>query len=191
MSFGIVIVENRKELIQGIIDSHLPFLPNDTPIYIHSVPESSTIYGYNRILTNYEFWESLPFEKILICQHDSGLLRIGIEKFLNFDYVGSPFAFQYHGGNGGLSIRSKSIMKFICQSTPVYCGEQMHGNEDVFFSNIMHDKKMGVLAPKNICDEFSVESIFKLGTLGYHAIQKYHAPEKCEEILNQYKYEET
>lgn len=146
----------------------------------------NSIDDYNRLLTCAYFWdELLIFDRVLIFQHDSALLRNGIEEFYEYDYVGAPFWFQPNiGGNGGLSLRNPKIMKQICEQYPYVEGAM--GNEDVYFSNIMHDKKIGNLAPREVCEKFSVESLFKLGTLGFHAIDKYLTPEQCSGIKTQY-----
>lgn len=141
--------------------------------------------GYNNLLTSAEFWEAIPYEKVLMFQHDSRLLRKGIEEFLEWDYVGSPWKFQRHGGNGGLSLRSKKAMLDIIKTIP-YHGMQAQGNEDVFFCNVLLKHEKYKLAPRKVCELFSCESIMKLGTLGIHAVDKHLSKEECEEILNQY-----
>lgn len=186
---ALVIVENREELIQGIINAHLPFLPKGTPVHIHNVPESSTERGYNRILVSPDFWHSLPYEKVLIAQHDSALLREGIEEFMEYDYVGSPWKWNgNHPGNGGLSLRTVNVMLDLC-NTYAYRGEQESGNEDVFLSSLMykHRNPKWNLAPMNVAKKFAVEAVFQLGTFGYHAIDKYLSAEECTLIYNQYK----
>lgn len=181
MKYGAVIIESRDLNITDIINRHKPFLPTDWEVlHIKDVPIKTTM-DYNLLLTSIEFWESLPFDKVLIFQHDSALLRTGIEKFMEWDYVGAPWKFQMHGGNGGLSIRSvKAMIETLKQNS--YSIFQ-HGNEDVFFSN----KLVGKLAPRCVCSKFACETIFELGTVGYHAIEKYMTPIQVKDIKNQYK----
>ena len=186
MKLCLVIVENRVELHQTVIDNHFPYLPDGTEIKVYEEPESSTIQGYNRIMVSPDFWHSLlHYDRVLIAQHDSALLRTGIGEFYQYDYIGSPWKFQGHGGNGGLSLRNPKVMLDICNTYP-YRGEQESGNEDIWFCNIMKSKNVGHLAPPDACRKFAVESIFSLGTVGYHAIDKYLAPEECEQIRKQY-----
>lgn len=143
-------------------------------------------FEYNLTLTNPKFWELLyHYDRVLIFQHDSMLLRDGIEEFLKWDYVGAPWKFQRHGGNGGLSIRNPKAMHELCT---LYEWKQAYGNEDVFFCNLMYaDYNTYKLAPREICEKFSVESIFKLGTLGYHAIDAWLTPEQFKEVRAQHQ----
>jgi hypothetical protein len=62
---------------------------------------------------------------------------------------------------------------------------QIHINEDIFFSSIMANLFNMPTSAK--AAEFSVETMYKLGSLGCHAIDKWLTPEQCEMILNQYK----
>jgi hypothetical protein len=137
---------------------------------------------YNKLLKSIKFCDSLPYDKVLIFQTDSRLLREGIEEFLEWDYVGSPWKFQEHGGNGGLSLRSVEIMKHIVNNYKF-----SPRNEDALICNIMKDKNIGKLAPRDICSKFGVETIFQLGTLGCHAIDKWLTNDECKQVLNQYK----
>ena len=203
---GCCIVETRpiENLSYIIIDRHLKYIPKnwELTIYCSSLNYESlkksdfgintniivldnpklTIDGYNSMLKSKDFWKSLPYEKVLIFQNDSRLLKEGIEEFLEWDYVGSPFQFQHHGGNGGLSLRNVKVMEEICKVakfTPY--------NEDVDFCNFMFENNVGVLAPRNVCFKFSCETIPVLGTLGVHAIEKWLFKPQCKIILNQYK----
>jgi hypothetical protein len=139
---------------------------------------------YNVLLTTKAFWEIFKADRVLIFQHDSRLLRTGIEQFYEFDYVGAPWKFQSTGGNGGLSLRNPKTMSKIL--TFYSWNYNHHGNEDVFFSNHIN-LVGGNLGNHYICSEFSCETIFKLGTLGCHAIEKYLNHSEVEQILNQYK----
>jgi hypothetical protein len=195
-----VIVETRElDGLTRIISEHLYHLPEYTHLYIFTNKNNlnlidyyqgnATIYDvdvktleqYNQLLTSPEFWLSIDEENILIFQHDSMLLRGGIEEFYDYDYVGANWYFQKWGGNGGLSFRHKSAMiKCIAsgRNMPLI-------NEDVYFSNKL--KSLGLkLAPPEVNERFSVETLFKLGSMGYHAIDKYLTKEQVEQINNQY-----
>jgi hypothetical protein len=144
------------------------------------------LYEYNQLLTSFEFWKQLNFHQVLIAQHDSGVLRSGIGEFLKWDYVGAPWMFQDWGGNGGFSLRKVSVMKEISYYAK---WNQSLGNEDLFFSNIMYYSHNYKLAPREVCEMFSVESEFKLGTFGYHFGEdsnRYLTAKQKETILNQY-----
>jgi hypothetical protein len=209
-----VIVETRPlPNLQKVIENHLKFLPDYTTLYVfgsdkvdlllsqapfkyefHNIGDKLSIWGYNLLLTSKQFWESIQEENILIFQHDSEILRHGIEDFYAYDYVGAPWKFQQHGGNGGLSFRKRSAMiKVIDKSTY----HEKQGNEDVFFCNSMVGSASGGRemhywpfnpAHREINKKFSCESIFQLGTFGCHAIDKYLTPQECDKIRRQYEY---
>lgn len=174
---AVVLVENRFEY-EPILNRHQSFLPDHNWYIFHEV---YSISDYNKLLTSKDFWNKIKEENILIIQHDSMLLKRGIENFYDFDYVGAPWKFQQHGGNGGLSFRKKSAMLECIDKVP-YNGTD---NEDIYFSNAL--KLLGKnLASREVCEKFSCETIFKLGTLGYHAIEKHLTLEQCKQIKNQY-----
>ena len=178
---AVVIIENRQENIQKIIDNHFAFLPKKFTIYKNETINS--IKEYNQLLTSTNFWVNfLEFDRVLIIQHDSALLRKGLEDFYKWDYIGAPWMFQDYGGNGGLSLRNPKLMYKICLEKKY--SSIIYGNEDLYFSHyVMH---YGNLAPREECEKFSCESIFKLGTLGYHAIDKYLTEDECKQIKTQY-----
>lgn len=177
------IVETRPiPNIEEIIMQHDKFLSSwfEETRWIKNEPINS-IADYNRLLTSKRFWRVMP-DKVLIFQTDSFMLKDGIEDFLQYDYVGAPWKFQFSGGNGGLSLRDSKAMLKVINNTP-YDGRM---NEDVYFCNAMHELGMN-LAPRNVCKKFSVESIYELGTIGGHCIEKYLTPSECNAIMTQYK----
>lgn len=186
-----VIVENRlndKDLA-AVVKRHKDFLSNDWCI----IPLKANIQSpadYNTFITSVRFWEPLTeFNRVLIFQHDSGLLRTGIEEFMEYDYVGAPWKKEAPwarkdraGGNDGLSLRCpKKSLDLIRESGY----HPRHGNEDVWFTHNL-EKVGGVVAPYEVCKRFSVETEYQLGTLGYHAIDKHLSPKECEQIFSQY-----
>lgn len=196
---GAVIVETRS--LPDLVDTikgHMRFLPgwgltifcyeNETILKIN-FPEARIINigchinekHYNFLLTNKLFWQTLEYDKVLIFQHDSMILREGIEEFLAWDFTGAPWKFPPYVGNGGLSLRSKRAMIDTIESIPY--SPYLHGNEDVYFCNHLKGK----LAPLEVAEKFSCESIYKLGTFGVHAIEKHLTADQVLKIKNQYK----
>jgi len=188
MKCGAVIVENRKLNIPEIVERHKRFLPSDWQIIHLKYDFIKTQDDYTNLFTSIEFWQSLPFDKILIFQHDSGLLRTGIEEFLQYDYVGAPFhtpnahGANGKGGNGGLSLRGKDAMIKVIQN--ISFDKHIDHHEDFYFSKYVD--RFGNLAPKNICEKFSLEGIFKLGTLGYHQIEQFLSEDEIDSVMTQY-----
>jgi hypothetical protein len=195
--FAVALIETRIDytIDQKLLD-HWKFLPDDwdalavvsnrnyecTKQKYVSIPDINNFGDYNSLLTSDWFWSHfLRYERVLICHCDSGLLRTGIEEFLEWDHVGAPWKFQQHGGNGGLSLRNPEVMHEICKNNTWALGRAY---EDVWFSNIMFGTYD--LAPRSVCEKFSVETIYKLGTLGYHNIKGYLPPREVENIMSQY-----
>lgn len=196
------------ELVIFGSDDNEDFLSRNISNFIHHKVKFPFFhqFEYNLTLTNPKFWEILSdYERVVIFQHDSMILRDGIDEFLQWDYVGSPWKFQQHGGNGGLSVRNPKVMLSICRDVE---WKALHGNEDVYFCNYINEhgyyvysggfkmdnpissltlKNNFKLAPREVCSKFSCETIFQLGTLGYHSIDSHLTPKECEQIKNQYE----
>lgn len=200
-----VIVETRDlPYLRCIIEEHIDKLPDYTDLIIYHSTANEFLkllfpkaifrlieneilneQAYNIMLTTASFWDGLiDYDKVLIFQHDSMILRKGIEEFYHLDYVGAAWKFQpYMGGNGGLSLRNPKIMKLICLQNNYRIAL---GNEDLFFVNIMINNEIGILASIEDCDRFSVETKFTLGSFGYHAIEKHLTEQEVIKIKNQY-----
>lgn len=201
---ALFICETRpKQNLLNVINNHLEFTPESDLFIYHGRHNRylKTIYpqahlteiqgefnerSYNELLTSTSFWERfLDYEKVIIFQHDSAILRFGIEEFINMDvdYLGSPWLWPPYRGNGGLSLRSPKVMKEICEDMK---WNPTLGNEDVAICNHMLRNNIGVLGSIEECESFACETIFKLGTWGYHAISEHLTPEECKSIKNQY-----
>lgn len=177
MSKCAVIIENRFD-VGEIIARHTKFLSEDWPV-IHIKAQINTIQDYNDLLVSKNFWEALP-DKVLIFQHDSGLLRHGVEDFLEWDFIGAPIKWLPTYMNGGLSLRSRAAMLRVIEEIP-YNGEV----EDIWFVNGC--RKLGLKLPDiDTARKFSVETEFNLGSIGYHAPEKYLTPKQVELIKYQY-----
>ena len=180
-----IIIDNRvTETTKETIELHMAFLPGWDHLWFnrYSINDAN---DYNIILTDYQFWANLDYDKVLIFQHDSMMLKEIPENMLNYSYVGAPWYDgapwankDRSGGNGGLSIRDVNAHKMLL-STRHWNSKE--GNEDVFFSHHLKN-----VAPYEVCSKFSVETEFKLGTVGYHAIDKYLSENECKQIKTQY-----
>lgn len=202
MKLCAAIVETRNiPDLENIIQRHMDFLPEETDLHIwvgqdtkylaEKFPDATvkfigemSIEKYNRLLTSPNFWNLYcGYDRILIFQSDSMILRPGIEEFEPYCFIGSPWRFQEFGSNGGFSLRNPRTMKTICETYPF---DITQGNEDIYFCNVMHNKKIGRLAPREVCERFGTEAIFRLNTFGFHAIDQWQTKEECEQIKNQY-----
>ena len=184
-----IIIDDREAIANKAISEHKKYLSdnwvvlNIKPPYEGGIYHIKTAQVYNNILTNANFWKGCIYDRVLIFQHDSGLLKTGIEEFLEWDFIGAWIKNIPGCMNGGLSIRNPKVMYEICVKHP-YKGMGVHGNEDIYFCNKM--RELGYKLPdKETCNKFSVETEFELGSVGYHAIDKYH--NNYKEIIKQYE----
>lgn len=198
-----IIVDDRPlpELVP-VINAHMNKLPSETDLFIFHgernqyltkffdntvfVPlvNPMNITEYNILLTSPEFWERLiGYQRVLVFQTDSMLLKSGIEEFIemNYGYMGAPIWHTINAFNGGLSLRDPRLMYKIC-TKHAWDGT----NEDMWICNILNREYPDRLAPKEVCAKFSVESIFMLETLGYHSPQSWLTMEQVNQIKTQY-----
>lgn len=128
-----------------------------------------SVNDYNNLLLTVEYWKDMRGEKLLIFQEDSILFSRGLDIFLPYDYVGSPWLpisvedVAAGVGNGGLSLRSKSVMIEILETCDVgafspsdnvqkamaYVG-LTKPPEDVFFAHMIESHGIGKLAPREL-----------------------------------------
>uniref|UniRef100_A0A6C0CVA4 DUF5672 domain-containing protein n=1 Tax=viral metagenome TaxID=1070528 RepID=A0A6C0CVA4_9ZZZZ len=148
--------------------------------------ENLTVTEYNKLLTSIKFWEKLKGEKILIYQEDSFIFKNNIKDFMKWDYIGAPLPLGTNDtpncvGNGGLSLRTRSIMiEILKQVSPIKTNynsstiQYMKDNnlkyppEDVFFSKNMQELNIGQVADWNSASEFSSESYYNKNSFGGH-----------------------
>lgn len=210
MKLCAAIVETRDLNLEEVFDRHVPYLPEDTTYFLFTKPsliekyskifhnvniigielEDDSVHCYNLLLTDDGpwFWSNfLDFDRVLIFQNDSGLLRTGIEEFYEYDFVGAPWpklsSYYPHCCNGGLSLRNPKVMFDISKK---YFWERNMG-EDMFFTRHMVDNNEGKLALYEVAKKFSVETLFALGTFGYHKPWYYLSSSQWQQIQEQYK----
>lgn len=203
-----VIVDTRLEHLERAFDKHLEFLPNlDIVVFtypevfsklrkpkgfsviFHEVEEREFyVHNYNIMLTSKDFWKKLnAYNRVLIFQSDSELLTHGINEFFKYDYIGAPWPDYNRSvrvGNGGLSVRNPKVMLKVLENHEWNkdCGE------DIFFADLINTHNYGMLAPLQEAFRFSVESIFTLGSIGAHDIERYLTSAECKQIRTQYDY---
>jgi glycosyltransferase involved in cell wall biosynthesis len=161
--------------------------------------ENLTPSEYSALLLTPNFWNNFYGDKLLIYQEDSFLFHSkGIDSFMEYDYVGAPWNEtqddnSYGVGNGGFSLRSKSIMLEVINKvnpTSLIIGESTKAYikntnsyvlpEDVYFTKSMIDFQIGKLAPRNIAQQFSQECVKGKNPLGGHNffLANNYTPEK-------------
>lgn len=134
---------------------------------------------YSDMMTKESFWKMFKGKKLLIYQEDSCIFYNNIDDFLDWDYIGSPWCkkkelIKYDSsqiGNGGFSLRTKSVMMHICKNYPIenepitndvkmYIKTFNFKNipEDKYFSQVMNREKIGKIADWQSGVNFCVES---------------------------------
>jgi len=140
--------------------------------YINFTPANITIKQYNKLLLSLAFWQIISAETILIFQSDSFIRRHGIEDYLQYDYIGAPWdncKAEYQSGNGGFSIRKKSMMIKILQQNLT---TNIKDNEDIFYGKELI--KIGAFLPHiNDSMKFSVESVYYDNPVAVHKCWHY------------------
>jgi len=133
------------------------------------------IKDYNLLLTSKWFYDKIDAEYILIFQCDTFIRKVLDNSFFDYDYIGAPWKHikKAHGGNGGLSLRKKSVMLEIINTksytdfpyTPTF-------SEDGYFSSYLQILRKKVPEP-SIAKTFSVETVYYEDPFGVHAYWKY------------------
>jgi hypothetical protein len=184
-----VIVENRPlKDMDLIIQRHMDFLPGWDLEHVSEV-QIQNAFDYNKLLASKDFWsyfEKKGYFEILIFQHDSEILREGIDEFFGYSYVGSPWKAEFPwnrpdraGGNGGISLRN--VRDHLTLTTKHNWKPEL-GNEDVWFTHNLPN-----VAPYEVCRKFGVETEFALGAMCTHAIYNYLSRKQCKQIRTQYQ----
>lgn len=166
--------------IEPIIALHEPFLPKECDIYHLAKENINSIADYNNLMVSKRLWRNLNnFEFVIVIQHDSQLLRNGIEEYLQYDFCGAPIKWLPNMMNGGLSIRSTKAMMKVINSID-YDGDA----EDLFFCKSLYQLS-GFMPTINEAMKFSVETIYYETPIGIHAPDKYLTKEQCISLRNQ------
>lgn len=177
----------------------------------------SRVGDYNLLLKTKHFWESLPYEHILLIQKDALLIEPVPEALMDFGYLGAPFLprsivdlfpertqsgdlngffkvnsevhsfphkdiYPNMGGNGGLSIRSRSLMCKIVDENQ--CDDLNEEPEDVFFSRNL--AKYQSPAPLVVSRAFAMETEYNSISIGCHAPWKYLEGSQLAGILERH-----
>jgi len=152
----------------------------------------TNVVDYNNIMLDIKFWKELSmYSHVLIFQTDTMMFKYGLENYLKYDYIGSPWPLTYglaEGvGNGGFSLRSiQAMIQCLEKKNEIKIGTykddkkyllQFKGNypEDVFYSFAMNQLNFNI-SPPNIASYFANETImFNPNIIGSHQLRKFNA----------------
>ena len=173
--------ENRT-FVENLIATDLA--PYQTRITLENlgVADLKTAQAYSEVLTSRKFTEGIPTETFLVFQTDSMINPRNshlLQKFLKYDYVGAPWPWDWlQVGNGGFSLRKRSKMLAIIDSSPSL--RATHQYEDHFFS--IGSKTVKPFKPSaEEAREFSIEQVYTPNSFGIHKAW-IHLPEMAEQL---------
>ena len=126
--------------------------------------ESGNTMAYTRMMTSAAFWDAMRADKVLTFQTDSILCSMSpwrVDHFLQYDFVGAPWVRGIPGdiqvGNGGLSLRTTRVMRWIIDRVPFKEGYV----EDMYFARaVQRMEREGLpvkLAPVDLASKFAFE----------------------------------
>lgn len=186
-----VIIDSRsKKELKETINRHMDYLPDWDLVHIGDT-KFEVMQEYQMYMMTHNFWKRLEkYDKVLIFQCDTEILRLGVDEFLEYPYTyyGAPWGPNFPGkthknfklslgGNGGISLRDvQAHLKVTKNRKP-----RSMQYEDIWFC-----RNLPNVAPYEICRSFSVESMFELGTVCAHKIDQFLSKEECSKIRNQY-----
>ena len=167
--------QNNYNQIKSICDDI------SSEIEIRLLKEELNRNSYNDLLLNIEFWNEIDCEKVLVYQTDTFIFKNFDDKFLEYDYLGSPWGPSEHSkfiqskmgvevlsGNGGLSLRNVNLMKEILLNNKLiknYNDDCDNLYEDLFFS--YHCILLNRIS-LDTAKRFAFESIYVDNTFGCH-----------------------
>jgi hypothetical protein len=142
------------------------------PLHMANLTEAA----YNKLMMSRTILDQIPTEMFLVIQIDAVICAPHLlEKFMKYDYVGAPW--KLGGiGNGGLSLRRKSVMLKILEKCPT-----LNHNEDGFFGGGCDAIRPKVPTSEK-AEEFSVETIYRgKPSFGIHKAW-HHMPENTASL---------
>jgi len=151
----------------------------------------TSVQDYNTIMMDIKFWKQFSmFKKVLIFQTDTMMFKYGLESYMDYDYIGSPWPNDYglaEGvGNGGFSLRTIQAMITCLEkkdtiTIPSYKNSEENLKtfngihpEDVFYSFAMPFCGFSIATSPIACYFANETSQFNRDILGSHQLYKFN-----------------
>jgi hypothetical protein len=166
----------NKDFLTNLIDTHFQNYKHRIQFHIISI-ENFTIDQYSQYMMYKDVYNIIPTETFLIFQLDtliSNRYKDFINDFIKYDYVGAPWAFNNQVGNGGLSLRKKSVILNVLDKYNPY---EYDGLEDTYYAKYITNKPTFEEAKL-----FSVETVFSEKSFGIHKCWNHLHPSQISEI---------
>ena len=191
------VITSKKSSIY--YERHLPMVQVRT----HQLLENQfDIDVYNSIMEDIDMWKGIKedgYENVLIIQDDGIMIRPGVDKYLDYDYVGAPWAdvpdnviikHTSNGnlvGNGGFSLRKvQTTIDLLERYGDKKCQTFYHNinriPEDVYYMKWL--TQMGAKFPsKHEASFFSMEQVINVDCIGFHKFWCYHPFSEVKQIF--------
>jgi len=170
----------NREFVEKLLETELRHAASRISLQDLGVENLETQTEYSRILSSREFTEKIPTETFIVFQTDSMINpnhKNLLEKFLKYDYVGAPWPWDHlKVGNGGFSLRKRSKMLHVINTTERYKGAY----EDQFFC--VGSKLARPYKPSHVeAMEFSIEQVYSPRSFAIHNAWRY-LPDDVEQM---------
>lgn len=158
-----------------------------------------TLDDYNDLLKSHVIWELLwnrGIKRVLLVQDDGFIVRPGVERFFEWDYVGAPWREGQDVlrsmtnpdlvGNGGLSLRGVSAMLTITRrhiKKDIWTGSLSQTPEDTHFARYVYEDGHR-LCPRVNALQFSSEQVYSHGCCGVHKPWPYLTSNEIRNLLH-------
>jgi hypothetical protein len=153
---------------------------------------------YNNMLLDIHFWNLLSGEKILLFQEDTLILKKEFDHFMKYDYIGMIYHIldidnnQIRMGNTGITFLNKDLIINILNN---YDYKKEKENQkiikyrellqldkypaDIFFSKTIIKNNLGIVADKEMVDDFVFSYYFNDDSFSFH-----HGWQRCKDWKN-------
>ena len=174
----------NKDFLENILNNDLPMYKNRIKKIINMNIDNLLQQNYNDLLKTPSFYDNIDTELFMIFQIDCLIIKQNkhlIYDFLEYDYVGAPWSDKVVG-NGGLSLRKKSVMLKIINEVDPHTSN--YKNEDEYFTRQLN---IDLFVPNfNKAKKFSVETQFFESPFGVHNCYNYLSSQDWNYLSNKY-----
>jgi hypothetical protein len=154
--------KENQQFCEKLLGKH-KYSINLIPIFENDVSMEEGVREYNQLLQESSFWKQIEAEHICTIEMDCYLRKKIPEELLDYDYVGTPWGWDLKSpGGSGLTIRRRSVMLAICESS---LKTEM---QDSFVAQGVQELKLNWLRPKPTGLFMFVESYFTEDPVGVH-----------------------
>lgn len=134
MSVYIFCSDENKPYIHALLDNKVQCY-NIIEVFKGNPSRDKGVQDYNRLLTNYTFYESIKAKYMVTVQMDNIFRRKLPYSIFVDDYWGNPwFWLKYAAGGGGCTVRRIEYMIQLCKDHRPNLNEPFNVNEDSWIS---------------------------------------------------------